>query len=202
MSHSDQNSRWNSFAKKLLLVLWLCFVVRGCFYCALLPTWEGFDEPSHFAFIQYVVGHRGLPVVTTPVSREVQASLHLLPLSWNSVFTFYSHRSIPRTATGNWRESDRTELEKNLRSIPPEWQSQQGTAPAMYEAQQAPLYYWMMSVPMRVASSWGLPARVILIRVLSVLLASMLVPIAYLAGIEVFHSRAHAGDCGGHNLHA
>ena len=82
MSQSDQISRWNSRANKLLIVLWLCFVVRGCFYCALLPLWEGYDEPSHFAFIQYVIGHRALPVVTTPVSREVQASLNLLPLSW------------------------------------------------------------------------------------------------------------------------
>jgi hypothetical protein len=159
MSHSDSNSRASPLACKLLVVLWLCFLVRGCFYCALLPAWEGYDEPSHFAFIEYVIGHHGLPVVSTPVSREVQASLHLLPLSWEQrlhilqppIYTEDSYWQLP--------ESERTQLQWQLRSIPPEWQSQAGSAPAMYEAQQAPLYYWMMAVPLRLASSWGLPAR-------------------------------------------
>ncbi len=192
MSHSDQISRWNSLANKLLIVLWLCFIVRGCFYCALLPVWEGYDEPSHFAFIQYVIEHRGLPVVTTPVSREVQASLHLMPLSWEQ--RLHELESPIYTEDSYWQlpEGDRNELREKLRSIPPAWQSQAGTAPAMYEAQQAPLYYWIMSVPMRLAASWGLPARVLLIRILSVLLASLLVPIAYVTANEVFLSRAQA----------
>src|ERR1700758_662993 len=74
--------RETSSSRKLLLVLWLCFLARGCFYSAMLPLWEGYDEPYHFSFIQYVAAHAALPRPETPVSREVQASLHLGPLSW------------------------------------------------------------------------------------------------------------------------
>lgn len=183
---------WNCAGRKLLFVLWLCFVLRGCFYAALLPAWEGYDEPFHFSFIQYVATHRTLPLATTPVSREVQASLHLLPLSWEQRL----HRMDPPIYTQDnyWQlpESDRRELQQQVRSIPPEWFTQTGTAPAMYEAQQAPLYYWIMSIPLRLNWRWGLPAQLMLIRILGVLLASLLIPIAYVAAKRFFNSRAAA----------
>jgi 4-amino-4-deoxy-L-arabinose transferase-like glycosyltransferase len=172
----------------LVAVVWLCFLARGCFYCALLPIWEGYDEPFHFTFVQYVAAHRSLPVRSDPVSREVQASLHLLPLSWQQrlhamdppIYTQDSYWQLP--------EAERQALQEQVRAIPPAWGSESGTAPAMYEAQQAPLYYWVMSVPLRLASQWSLPARVLLIRILSVLLASLCIPIAYLAARKFFTS--------------
>jgi 4-amino-4-deoxy-L-arabinose transferase-like glycosyltransferase len=177
---------------KLVLLLWLCFVARGCFYSALLPTWEGYDEPFHFSFIQYVAEHRSLPVPTTPVSREVEASLHLLPLSWEQRL----HVMAPPIYTEDsyWRlsEAGRKALQEQLRAIPPAWGTQSATAPAMYEAQQAPLYYWMMAAPLRLAFRWPLAARVMLIRVLSVLLVSFLVPIAYAAAKKFFADDAKA----------
>jgi 4-amino-4-deoxy-L-arabinose transferase-like glycosyltransferase len=176
----------------LVAVVWLCFLARGCFYSALLPLWEGYDEPFHFAFVQYVVAHRSLPVGTDPVSREVQASLHVLPLSWEQrlhamappIYTQDSYWQLP--------EVDRRRLQEQVRAIPPAWGSESGTAPAIYEAQQAPLYYWIMSVPLQLASQWSLPARVLLIRILSVLLASLCIPIAYLAARKFFASQAMA----------
>jgi len=179
-------------SRRLLFVLWLCFVVRGCFYSALLPLWEGYDEPFHFAFIQYVVAHGGLPVPTTPVSREVQQSLHLLPLSWEERL----HRLQPPFSTEDsyWQlsEADRNALEQQVRGIPPQWGSQPGTAPALYEAQQAPLYYWIMAAPLRLASGRPLATRIMLIRVLGVLLASLFIPIAFAAGRRFFSADAPA----------
>jgi 4-amino-4-deoxy-L-arabinose transferase-like glycosyltransferase len=171
---------------KLLVLLWLCFIARGSFYSALLPIWEGYDEPSHFAFIQYVAAHKGLPVPVTPVSREVQESLQLVPLSWEQrlhaltppIYTQDSYWQLP--------EASRRALVEQERALPPSWGTQAGTAPAMYEAQQAPLYYWMMAVPLSLASGWSLAARVLLVRILSVLLASLFVPIAYTAARRLF----------------
>jgi 4-amino-4-deoxy-L-arabinose transferase-like glycosyltransferase len=176
----------------LLLFLWLCFVARGCFYSALLPPWEGYDEPFHFAFIQYMAAHRDLPRVTTPVSREVQASLHLLPLSWEQRLHVMAPPFYTEDSYWQLPEHSRQELQEEVRSIPLEWQSQTGTAPAMYEAQQAPLYYWMMAVPLSLVSGWSLPARVMLVRILSVLLASVFVPIAYAAAKRFFADDAQA----------
>ena len=181
-----------SRTSRLLWLLWLCFLVRGCVYSAILPMWEGYDEPFHFSFIQYVAAHWSLPQASTPVSREVQASLHVAPLSWEQrlhamegpVFTHDSFWQVPR--------AERERLERELRAIPPEWGRETGSFPLMYEAQQAPLYYWLMALPLRLTSSWSLPARVLLVRLLSVLLASLLVPIAYLAAKEFSDPRADA----------
>ena len=38
--------------RRVLLILWLAFLLRGIFYCTVLPLWEGFDEWAHFAVIQ------------------------------------------------------------------------------------------------------------------------------------------------------
>ena len=171
----------------------MCFIIRGCFYAALLPMWEGYDEPFHFSFIQYVVVHKSLPLPTTPVSREVQASLHLLPLSWEQRL----HQMDPPIYTEDsyWQlsESDRRALQEQVRAIPPAWGLQTGTAPAMYEAQQAPLYYWIMAIPLRLSWQWGLAARLMLIRFLGVLLASLIIPIAYSATRRFFDSSAAVG---------
>ncbi|MGB8890374.1 MAG: glycosyltransferase family 39 protein [Candidatus Korobacteraceae bacterium] len=179
-------------ATKAVVILWLCFLARGCFYSALLPIWEGYDEPFHFSFIQYLTVHKNLPLSTTPVSREVQASLHLLPLSWEQrlhvltppIYTEDSYWQLPA--------ADRRALQEQARAIPPAWGAQTGTAPTMYEAQQAPLYYWIMSGPLRLAAHWSLAARVMLVRILSVLLASLLVPIAYAAAKSFLANRAQA----------
>ena len=63
-------------------LLWSVFLVRGFFYAAILPIWEGYDEPFHFAYIQYLVSTRTTPTLATHVSRQVDASLHVLPLPW------------------------------------------------------------------------------------------------------------------------
>ena len=57
-----------------LLVIWLCFLVRGVFYAAALPLWEGYDEYSHFAYVQHVAVHGSIPVPgVSGMSREVAA---------------------------------------------------------------------------------------------------------------------------------
>ena len=75
-------------------MLWLAFVVRGFWYCALLPPWEGYDEPFHFAALQNLAAGNGMPHAGDPVSLEVQKSLHLLPLPWQLHF-----HEIPRPLT-------------------------------------------------------------------------------------------------------
>lgn len=67
--------------KTLLALFWLAFIVRGAWYCAVQPPWEGYDEPYHFAALQHVASGRGLTRTDTPISLEVQKTLHLLPIS-------------------------------------------------------------------------------------------------------------------------
>ena len=79
----------SSGARRVVLLVWTCFLVRGVFSCVLLPLWEGYDEWAHFAYVQLLASGGGLPALgRTPVSREVAESLSLTPLP-------YGHHAIP-----------------------------------------------------------------------------------------------------------
>ena len=59
----------------------------------------------------------------------------------------------------------------------------------LFEAQQPPLYYWILSVPNRVWTNVPISTRVHRLRIFSVLLASLAIPFAYLAALHLFYSR-------------
>jgi 4-amino-4-deoxy-L-arabinose transferase-like glycosyltransferase len=162
-------------------ILWLLFLVRGSFYCAMLPLWEGWDEYAHFAWLQHWIDKGTLPGFHDPISREIDESMRLTPLA-------YELRWIGPPYLGHeqwWAlpETERTERVRRLKSLPPALAHQ----PALhtfdfYEAQQPPLYYWIASVPLRWAAAWPLQRRVLLLRLLSMALASAAIPLAWMAG--------------------
>lgn len=180
-------------ASRLLAVLWIAFVVRGAWYCALLPAWEGYDEPYHFAALQNVASGRGMPQADTPVSREVQNSLHLLPLPWELQFQGIPH-PLP-TYDDFWRLSP-TERKQRIDAVcalPPEQGPQPANEPILnYESQQAPLYYWLVAIPLGWMSGMPLLSRVYLLRMLNVLLASVVVPASWWMARRVLRSDLEA----------
>src|SRR2546427_2323921 len=77
------NGTPQSSSTRLLFLIWVCFLVRGFFYSSLFPLWEGYDEFSHFAYIQYLSNSQGLPIPQqSEVSTEIQESVRLVPLPW------------------------------------------------------------------------------------------------------------------------
>lgn len=62
----------------------------------------------------------------------------------------------------------------------------------VFEAQQPPLYYWILSVPNRLWIGADISTRVHRLRICSVILASLAIPLAWLAALELFHSRRMA----------
>jgi hypothetical protein len=61
-----------------------------------------------------------------------------------------------------------------------------------YEAQQPPLYYWILSPLNRLLIQEPIATRVRLLRCFSVCIASLAIPFAYLAAWNLFYSRAMA----------
>ena len=59
----------------------LAFLVRGAFYCAEQPMWEGFDEWAHFGYIQHLAQFGRAPSRSEPVSDELCRSVELAPIS-------------------------------------------------------------------------------------------------------------------------
>lgn len=161
--------------------MWLCFLVRGFFYATLLPLWEGYDEHAHFAFVQHVATHAGLPVAAgTRTSREVEESFRLAPMPW---MERQSCAPPCRTHDDYWRLSseERERRGRQLRSLPPSAARElAATNRLIYEAHQPPLYYWLLAPPLRATGRMSLPARVVLLRYLTVALASLAIPLGFL----------------------
>ncbi len=136
----------------IFIVIWLVFLLRGAFYCQLIPLWEGFDEWGHYAFVEHLRLHSG---------------------------------SLPRTSAGVTEEIRHSVQSAALRH-------EAADPLTLFEAQQPPLYYWILSVPNRVWISAPIATRVYRLRLFSIFIASLVIPFAYLAAFELFYSRAMA----------
>jgi len=91
----------------------------------------------------------------------------------------------PYLTNEQWWALPREEREERQRALPPEFAKQPAADPfTFYEAQQPPLYYWMFSAPLRLAGSWHLWPRVLMLRLLSMALASVAIPLPWLAAGE------------------
>ncbi len=181
-----------SRARCVVLLVWLCFVARGAFDCVLLPLWEGFDEWAHFAYVQLLASGGGLPALgRTPISREVAESLSLTPLP-------RGHHQLPVpwvTHDGWWKlpASERESRRRALLALPRQWAAEPTSAAiSNHEAQQPPFYYALMTPVQWIAGGAPLPTRVLLARLWSLLLASLSIPLVFLAGMRVFDSEAVA----------
>lgn len=169
--------------RRLLIAIWILFFLKGLFYCVLFPMWEGFDEYAHFAFIQFVATHHELPGPDTLDSQEVDRSLRLVPLPTllrQSLGAGTSHDEY-------WQlpAQQRMSLTQAMFELPVRSQTELGNG-FMYEAQQGPLYYWLMAPLHSAMRSQSLPDRVFLFRVINLLLASAIIPIAFAAGRMLF----------------
>ena len=177
-----------------LWTIWSCFLARALFYCAAVPLWEGYDEYSHFALIQYVATHNGrFPPGEIPPnsSRAVGESRRLTPGAWiihdssKGILSYDEYFGLP--------SPEQNARRARLENLPVEWSREEAAPPEpLYEAQQAPLYYWIMAPFYRLIEGLSIPSIVWILRALTVLIASTAVPLAFLTGRLVFRNDALA----------
>lgn len=165
----------------MLVCLWLAFLLRGLFFASTTPIWEGFDEHAHFAVIDSLARGHAWPAASEGLPAEIEASLGLLPLPKLLAGADYASH------TDYWAKppAERSELQRRFLALSPQHES---TAPAsqhrMYEAQQAPAYYWFLAAADRLVldwplQHWPLASRVCWLRLLTLFLGSLLVPFTY-----------------------
>src|SRR5579863_9716479 len=85
--------------------------------------------------------------------------------------------TLPRTTD---RVTD--EIRQSVQSAPIRHEAQDPMM--LFEAQQPPLYYWILSVPNRIWIGADISTRVHRLRLFSVLLASLTIPFAWFAALE------------------
>jgi 4-amino-4-deoxy-L-arabinose transferase-like glycosyltransferase len=180
-----------------MVVVWACLAVRLLFYSAMLPLWEGYDEWAHFAVIRHMVTG-GVPLVSrqAPIPRDVEASFQLAAVPWE----MRSLAPPSYTQDAYWQSSraERERRERALRAMPAEWGRGDGTGRfTAYEALQPPLYYWLMAPALWICRGLGvgLVGEVLALRILSSLLASLIVPLVFFLGRQVWGDARVALGC-------
>ena len=150
-----------------------------------MPLWEGYDEWAHFGYIQQIV-NTNHPLVdrTEPVSRELWASMNLAPAPWNTGKPFITQDEF-------WRlpAEERAARAAALRNLPPGWSNEpERNGAPIYEALQPPLYYWIASIPYRLAAHQPIADRAFMLRYMSLAIACLTIPLVFLIGERVFGS--------------
>ena len=155
--------------------LFLAFgLLNAVLYANLLPLWEGFDEPFHYAYVEHVATRGALPVFgAADVPLEVEESVRLTPASapvrenLPYVMTFSEYFALPA--------AERAARRAALWRTPTEWR---GTvkpgANSNYEAQQAPLAYLALAPLDILWAREPLPVRVLRLRLVCAVAAVLL----------------------------
>src|SRR5690348_12444860 len=136
---------------KVAVFFCLTFLVLGMIWSTVLPIWEGFDEPAHYAFIQYFSENGKLPVYgESTFSKEIFFTYNVLPLNYNlKQDTKISNQTQLEGYEQYWTSFNETKYMKNyetLLNLPHSLRVQPEIGSNIYEAQQPPLYYSMMTL--------------------------------------------------------
>jgi 4-amino-4-deoxy-L-arabinose transferase-like glycosyltransferase len=106
----------------------------------------------------------------------------------------YAPGALSHDAYWHMNPGERWQRAARLDSIPAAWRSSEAPfAQLIYEAQQPPLYYWLLAPFLVLFDGASLTARVFLLRLVSVLLSSATVPLAFAVGRRVLGTRAGIG---------
>src|SRR5678815_4248078 len=164
------------------VLVWALCVSQGLVYIVSTPLWEGWDEAFHYAYVQGLVENRTLPVFGQSIlSKEMTSSFAYAPVSYGANLNLDSNYT---THEDYWKlpRDERQSREARLRSIPNgerRLRPEPGLAFQNYEAHQAPLYYILAAPIYSLFSSSGLLARVWMLRLFSLLVGSLTIPIAF-----------------------
>ena len=172
--------------RKLIAIITLCFLFQAIFYCAEQPIWEGLDEWAHFAYVQNLSEHGRIPVPGDETSIEVSRSLQYLPLPYEPGGRI--HTELTHDQYWQLPANERASRRAALRQIPQSARWDTGGA-GLYEAQQAPLYYILMVPVYRLFRHAPLAGRLLAVRIASVVIASLLIPLVYANARELLGSR-------------
>lgn len=167
-------------------------LTNAVLYSMLLPLWEGFDEPFHFGYVQFLADGNGFPDPRAArLSQEVASSLLLAPASLSVQRNLPEIPSYPEFF--GWPECKRQRVHEKLRQLDPSlrWQPSDFLD---YEGMQAPLAYAALALPERALAKMPLPSRVLLLRMIAGTLGGLLLFfgaewLARLLGISDAHKK-------------
>jgi hypothetical protein len=145
-------------------------IVNACLYSGLLPLWEGFDEPFHYAYVESLWQTHRLPILgRTRIPNDVAESWQFAPVS------YILHRWIPEATTFDaWFSLPRFEKEQRRNALDrlrpgPEIDSRKN-----FEAHHPPLAYVILALFDRSVANAPLTARVLALRLFGAVFSTIL----------------------------
>jgi 4-amino-4-deoxy-L-arabinose transferase-like glycosyltransferase len=174
-----------------LLVAWIAFVSAGIFLALLTPLGEGLDEPWHFAYVQHVAQTHSAPLGHSKfVSTEIERFLRNHPGSW----ALHTNFPIVQTYEDYWAQpsEDRSIMDRTIRDLrfSGTYEEAEVGLAWQYENHQPPLYY-ILTAPVFSASArlFSFTDTFLLIRIWTVLIASLIVPAMWMLVRQVFDEK-------------
>jgi hypothetical protein len=148
--------------------------LNAVLYANLLPLWEGFDEPFHYAYVERLATHGDFSIVAkTPLTAEIWESLHLAPGS------YLVKRNLPFVTSFSeyfaLSPAERVARRRRMQSLSPALRLDDIPGTSNYEAQQPPLAYLIMAAPDRLWAGLPLAARILRLRLFCAVPAALLV---------------------------
>jgi hypothetical protein len=151
-------------------VILMLGLLNACLDSGLLPLWEGFDEPFHYAYVESLWQTHQLPVLgRTLIPNDVSKSFQLAPVS------YILHGWIPQATTYDaWFQLPRAEKERRrieLDLLRPEPGNSSRTN---FEAHHAPLAYIILALLDWPMSNAPITVRVLVLRLFAALFSTVL----------------------------
>jgi hypothetical protein len=180
--------------RRQILLVWALCISQGLVFIVCTPLWEGWDEAFHYSYVQLLAEKRELPVFHRAiVSKEIVSSFENAPLSYaanlnvgSKFTTFEEYWKLP--------SPERHRREQQLRAIPNAERTALPDPPYQfhsYEAHHGPLYYLVAAPIYYLFSSSDLLTRAFILRLFSLLLGSITIPLAFLTTRHVSSERRH-----------
>jgi hypothetical protein len=151
-------------------IILLFGVVNASLYSALLPLWEGFDEPFHYAYVETLWQTSRLPVLgRTLVPKDVFRSFRLAPVS------YIVHRWIPEaTSYDAWFSLPQAEKEQRRRGLELIRPEPASSSRPNYEAHHPPLSYIPLALLDWSMSKAPITVRVLVLRLFAAVFSTVL----------------------------
>lgn len=145
-------------------------IVNACLYSALLPLWEGFDEPFHFGYVETLWQTGRLPALgRTLLPPDVQETFPLAPVS------HIVHRWIPAAITyGDWWVLSREEKQRRRNALDSLRPEPGVSSRPNYEALHPPLAYLFLAPIDRLLARTSITARVLVLRLFAAVFSIVL----------------------------
>ncbi len=154
-----------SMSRAAAVVLLLGTYAFGLFEIAILPPFEGFDEPGHYSYMQQLAWTGTWPHRGDPMSADVDEYLQAAPTA-AAMDPRWSYRDF-FAASADVIAGGRDAIFSQP-SAPRTWRA--GEIPN-WEAQHPPLYYALLAPAFRLSAAWSLGAQLLLLRAISYTIA-------------------------------